>query len=292
MSIPSFYSDRVSGAVARTHEKLPEVTAEGLKALVKRRIDGDWLAREFPSFCSDGNGITGTNPHDIGPDLAALVPGVDWPLWQGEVSDEMLFDVVEYVGQRIAKPTEGSWHSFFKHYELDFDENKGRTDFRDAVNLLLSRGGTVFEMNRAMQIQRVGSPEVQTALRALRPDTGDATLDSLIETARTLYLSRSNTDRATAIEKLWDGFERLKTVDDPNDKKRSVTALLLHIPDTAVRNLVNEEMVAMTKVGNSFQIRHHEVGKYLIPADAQDYFATRMVNLLVYLLEQSGRLAP
>ena len=292
MSAPSFYSDRTNGAVARTHEELPEATADGLKALVERRIDSNFLAEEFPSYCSDGNGIEGTNKFSVGPDLTALVPGATWPLWQEETDDATLFDIVEYVGQRVSKPSNAEYHSFLRHYELDFDKKAGREQFRAEVNQILSRGGTVFEMNSQMQVQRVGPPEVQTALRSLRPDTGDVTLDALLETARNLYLSRDEADRATAIEKLWDGFERLKTIDDPTDKKRSVTALLAHISDPAVRDLINEEMTALTKIGNSFQIRHHEVGKHPLPADAQDYIATRMVNVIVLLLDQPGRLAP
>jgi len=292
LSTPSFYSDRINGPIARTHEDLPEATADGLKALVQRRIDGNFLAEEFPSWCSDGNGIEGTNNFSIGPDITALVPGATWPLWQEWTDNTTLFDIVEYVGQRVSKPSNGQYHPFMRHYELDFDKKAGRAQFSQEVNTILSRGGTVYEMNTAMQIQRVGSPEEQTALRALRPDTDDDILDDLLETARTLYLSRKPADRATAIEKLWDGFERLKTIDDPTDKKRSVSALLAHIPDQATRDLLAEEMVALTKVGNGFQIRHHEVGKHPIPLDAQDYFATRMVNLIVLLLDQSGRLAP
>lgn len=68
-----------------------------------------------------------------------------------------------------------------------------------------------------------------------------------------------------------------------------LTALLAHICDQPVRDLISEEMVALTKAGNSFQIRRHELGKRPIPADVQDYFATRVVNLIVYLLDQSGR---
>lgn len=291
MSAPSFYSDRVNGAVARTHEELPEATSDGLQALVQRRIDADFLAEEFPSYCSDGNGIEGTNNFSIGPDITALVPGATWPLWEKEPDDATLFDIIEYVGQRVSKPSNGHYHSFMRHYELNFDQAAGRAQFRAEVNQLLSRGGTVYEMNSQMQIERVGSAEVQTALRSLRPDTGDSTLDQLLETARRLYLSRNPADRASAIEKLWDGFERLKTLDDPSDKKRSISALLAHISDPAIRALIDEEMSDLTKIGNSFQIRHYEVGKHPIPTDAQDYIATRMVSVIVYLLDQSGRLA-
>lgn len=292
MSTPSFYSDRVNGAVARTHDSLPVPTAMGLESLVKRRIGGNWLAEEYPSHCADGNGVEGTADSSVGLELVALVPEATWPLFENFQSDETLFDTVEFVAQRLSKPSNGQWHSFMRHYELNFDRNAGRAQFRAEVNALLSRGGTVFEMNTAMQIQRVGSPEVQAALRALRPATGDVTLDGLLETARTLYLSRNPADRATAIEKLWDGFERLKTIDDPTDKKNSATLLLANIPDAAVRDVIEAEMFALTKLGNNFQIRHHEVNKHPVPADAQDYFATRMVNLIALLLDQSGRLAP
>lgn len=292
MSIPPpSYSERVHGATAPTHEELPEQTADGLKALVNRRIDGNYLAEEFPTYCSDGSGIDGTNNYDIGPDLTALVPGATWPLWQEDVSDETLFDVVEYVAQRLSKPLNGRYHEFFRHHELEFDAKAGRAQFRADVNTILSRGGTVFEMDAKMQVQRVGSPEVQAALRQLRPGTGDIKLDELLEASRKLYLSRQEADRATAIEKLWDAFERLKTLDDASDKKRSVKALLSNITDTPFRDIVEAEMIALTALGNSFQIRHHEVGKHPVPAEGQDYIAARMVNLIVLLLDQSGRLA-
>lgn len=250
---PPSYSERIHGATARTHETLPEQTADGLKALVGRRIDGNYLAEEFPTYCSDGDGIDGTNTFSVGPDLTALVPGATWPLWQEKVSDETLFDVVEYVGQRLSKPLNGRYHEFFRHHELEFDVKAGRAQFRSDVNTILSRGGTVFEMDAKMQVQRVGSPEVQVALQQLRPATGDTKLDDLLEKARKLYLSRRDADRATAIEKLWDAFERLKTLDDPSDKKRSVKALLSHVADTAFRDIVEAEMTALTTLGTPFR---------------------------------------
>lgn len=291
MSTPSLYSDRVNGPISRTQEELPDNTSAGLRGLVQRRIEGHWLAEEFPEFCADGNGIAGTNYRSVEAAIEALIPDARWPISEEWLDDETVFDILEYVGQHVAKPSNGRNHEFLRHHELNFNKKDGRAEFREEVNAILARGGTVYEMNGAMQIQRVGSPEVQAALRTLRPATGDATLDGLLETARTLYLSRKPADRANAIEKLWDGFERLKSIDDPTDKKNSTALLLGNIPDAALRDVIETEMFALTKLGNNFQIRHHEVGKHAIPADAQDYFATRMVNLIVFLLDQSGRLA-
>ncbi|MEV4775220.1 hypothetical protein [Microbacterium sp. LWH12-1.2] len=67
--------------------------------------------------------------------------------------------------------------------------------------------------------------------------------------------------------------------------------LLGHIPDVPFRDIVEAEMTALTAIGNTFQIRHHEVGKHPVPAHGQDYIAARMVNLIVLLLHRSGRLA-
>lgn len=40
-----------------------------------------------------------------------------------------------------------------------------------------------------------------------------------MEASRQLYPSHQEADRATALEKLWDAFERLKTQSNSSDKK-------------------------------------------------------------------------
>ena len=171
MSTPSSYSDRINGPVARTHEDLPEATVGGLKALVQRLIGANWLAERFPSHCPDGASVAETDGWSLGADLAALVPGVDWPLWQDAVDDTTLFDVLEYIGQRLSKPIPGAWHEWFKHYELSFDRKAGVVEYRNEVNQLLSRGGTVFAMSAAMEIHRGWL--ARGANRAPEPPTRD-----------------------------------------------------------------------------------------------------------------------
>lgn len=48
-------------------------------------------------------------------------------------------------------------------------------------------------------------------------------------------------------------------------------------------------MVALTSVGNTFNIRHHETGKYPITVEAYDYLFARMSNVIIVLLRQSDR---
>lgn len=292
MSDGAFYTDRVSGPTPQVHESLPAATSAGLVSLMRRRIAAHWLAEEFPDECPDGNGVAGTDTTALAADIEALIPDVEWPLSPETIgSDEAIFDLVEYVAARTALPEKTSYHAYFRHYELTFDADAGKQRFRQDVNLILRRGGTVFELSESLQIERHGSPELENAFSSLRPTTGDATFDALVERARSAYLSRHPDDRETAIEKLWDAFERLKTLDDPSDKKRSTSILLANVSDTAMREVIESEMHTLTKFGNNFAIRHHEVGKNAVPLDSTDYIAARMVSLLVFLLGQSGRLA-
>lgn len=290
--VQQFYSDRTRGPVLATHELIPENTRNGLLGLIGRRIDSDWLAEEFPAMCGDGNGVAGTNNRALEVDVAALIPTVSWPLFSAEYDDEELFDLIEYFARRVSRPVQGGWHSFLRHYELSFKKREGQAEFRDEVNELLRRGGTVFALSADLQIQRVGSPELQALVRELRPNSGDSTLDELVEEGRALYLSRHERERATAIEKLWDAFERLKTLEPPHVKPASAEALLGHIADADMREIIRSEMRALTDFGNNFRIRHAELNQIPIPDSALDYVAGRMMNLLILLLSQRGWIDP
>ncbi|WP_280420875.1 hypothetical protein [Nocardia carnea] len=102
-----------------------------------------------------------------------------------------------------------------------------------------------------------------------------------------LYTSKDPRQRQVALEKLWDGFERLKTITQAGDKKKSIQALLEVIEPPELRTVINEEMHFLTDIGNGFRIRHAEVGKMPIPDAARDYLFTRMGDLLMYLLVEN-----
>lgn len=61
MTNRSFYTDRTRGPAPRLREDIPETVWRALAALVTRRVEGNWLAQEFPESCPDGNGISRTN---------------------------------------------------------------------------------------------------------------------------------------------------------------------------------------------------------------------------------------
>ncbi|MBL3686180.1 hypothetical protein D3248_04320 [Leucobacter zeae] len=292
MASLDFYSDRNGSAPPRDQDELPDATRRGLLNLVQSKIDGDWFAQRFPEQCLDGNGVCGTNVEALTVDLQALIPELGYPLLTSDGSaDEAVFDLLEYAAQRLSLPEQDGWHSFYRHYELKFDQKKGRRSFREEVNQMLSRGRATFEMDDALQIQRFGTPEVRGVLADLNPDTGDAALDKLIVDSRALFLSYREDDRKLGLEKLWDAFERLKTIELPGNKKASAQQLLAHINDEPFRELLEAEMRALTNIGNGFNLRHHETDKHQVPTEAYDYLYSRMGGLMITLLRESGRLA-
>jgi hypothetical protein len=290
---PSFYSDRVNGPVPRIHEQLPEATARGLQSLFETKVQANWLANEFPEHCADGNGVSGTEVVALWNNVGALLPQLrkdDWGSLSPTQTDEVLFDLIEYAANRVAKPIQGKWHEYMKHHELTFDEKAGRKAFRKDVNNILHRGGTMYELTSEMQIVRTGTPAVQQVMEHLTPASGDEELDGLLHHAKELFRSRDEKTRGLGLDKLWDAFTRLKTIDVQGNKKQSASILLGNIENEAFREITSTEMFALTDVGNDFMIRHHETGTHSVPPEAYDYLFARMGSLIVYLLKVSDRL--
>lgn len=97
----------------------------------------------------------------------------------------------------------------------------------------------------------------------------------------TEYYNRGN--KEVAVEKLWDAFERLKTIINPNDKSRSINHLIYKIsygvPE--YKSIIETEFSTLTKIGNNFRIRHHEVNKIEINNEYYyDYLYHRCLALI------------
>lgn len=217
------------------------------------------------------------------------------------VADSAVFDLLEYSARRIALPSQRRFHKFFSHYELEFYGNsreKTQETFKKEVNELLCRGRVIYEcvsVDGTLQIQRMGTPEVRRLMADLQPNSGDKELDDLIIEARERYLSHKEDERRIGLEKLWDAFERLKTIeplaDGKSNKKASVEQLLSRITVEPLRKVIGDDMEALTIVGNKFRIRHHETDKHVVPVEGYDYLFARMSNVIITLLRASNRLA-
>src|SRR6185437_14187192 len=143
----------------------------------------------------------------------------EWPNAKKEwPSDPQLFDLLEFLYEHAGLPEESSYHSFFRHDHLFYDQEKGRDKFATDINRFFERNGLAFELKDG-EVVRMAPTGLQEAFAAAIFATGDRTLDKLLETARTKFFSRSLDVRKEGLEKLWDAWERLKTIEPGKDKK-------------------------------------------------------------------------
>lgn len=132
---------------------------------------------------------------------------------------------------------------------------------------------------------RVVPPVLFEAMGTL-PASGDTTLDALLDDARVKFKDPSSKARSEAIEKLWDAWERLKSLEVQGNKSLSVTRLLDQCsPESEFRQLLEQEARQLTAIGNDFQIRHFETDKVALASAAHiDYLFHRLFALIHLLL--------
>jgi hypothetical protein len=269
-----YFSDREAGPAPRTKLEIQPAAWGGLVALIEGYAANGGFGIDFPEECPDGRGTTGTDRHGMGLAIGGEIPEVEWPLGASQLPPTLaVLDLIEFCHDHVAEPIPGSYHGFFGHSHLGFDRDQGRSDFRDRVNRILDRTQMAYELREDGTVARLAAPALQEALSSGPFDTGDSKLDELLETARAKFLDPDPAVRREALEKLWDAFERIKTLEPGKDKKASVNALLLKAADEPkFKALLEIEGRQLTEVGNTFHIRHSETNQIeLATEDHVDY---------------------
>jgi hypothetical protein len=203
-----------------------------------------------------------------------------------------VLDLLEFCAKAVGEPILGSYHSYYSHYHMAWDRPAGLASFVADVNLLFQRNGVAFKFDADGRAQRILPQPVAQALGWQMFDTGEAELDRLLEYARSRFLSPKLDDRRDATEKLWDAFERMKTLEPGADKRAQADALLdrAAAPGARIRDALAEEAKALTSIGNSLRIRHSEVTQEMIDRSEQlDWLFVRMFGFMRLLLLTSGR---
>lgn len=110
-------------------------------------------------------------------------------------------------------------------------------------------------------------------------ETQDYTINELISISKDFFEKRNFQE---AVEKIWDAFERMKTLFDKN-KSKSVSRLIEYVSNGLSTETLNNEFKELTAIGNSYQIRHYEMGKPPLKCNEErEYLYYRMLNLLSY----------
>jgi hypothetical protein len=290
-----YFTDREFGQRPAVSETIDDRVWGALHALIDMRVDSGAFGYRFTEQCADGDGPCGSDRRAFARFLEAEVPGIDWPLNSREVPETpVALDLLEFCAKAVGEPVLGSYHSYQHHHHMSWDRAAGLATFVADVNLLFQRNGIAFELDANGHAQRILPQPVAQTLGWAMFRTGDDQLDRLLEYARSHFLSPKLDDRRDATEKLWDAFERLKTLEPGADKKVQADALLdrAAVPGSKMRVALGDEAKALTTIGNSLRIRHSEVSQEMIERSEQlDWLFVRMFSFVRLLLVSSGRSA-
>lgn len=140
------------------------------------------------------------------------------------------------------------------------------------------------DLRRLSELRQV--PSILTQAIGRLPLSGDSTLDDLLQLACERFRDPAPSARNDSIEKLWDGWERFKTLAG-GSKGESAQAMLdaVAMPGSRFRELLETEARALTKIGNEFHIRHFETDKSPLQPAEVDYLFHRMFALLNLILK-------
>lgn len=294
MAKREYFSDNEHGPRPQQEQDFTSVAWNGILSVIDGKLRNEWFARDFPlrECIDEGSRITGTNEELFTQRLKANLPSLQWPIPANHTPGTLeILDLVEFCWHYIAKPVNQRYHEFMGHYHLiSFSEEEGQEEFQEEVNRIFRRNGLVYELCDDGCISRLVPDEFGHALLHARFTTGDDDLNALLETARTKYLDPDSKVVQEALEKLWDAWERLKTIEG-SDKKASISILLERVStEPRFREALNSESRELTDIGNQFRIRHSETSQ--IPLDSPehvDYLFQRMFALIRLCLRMTAR---
>lgn len=283
----SYFSDAELGSPPAVHDELPLKAWGGIVATFYRMADVNLFAVDFPVQCDDGKGVVGTSMAGIRATLLASVPAFDdWPREESPPGTVPAMDLVVFGWKHAAQPIVSSRHDFFGHDHLSFDQAAGRTRWREEINEILRRNGVALRQEADGRVMRVDPVAAQLVTARQLPSSGDASLDEKLDTALRKYRDPDVAVRREALEALWDAFERVKTLLLPDGTKASSAEELIALmaPSLETRKRLTLEFADLTKVGNDFQIRHHEMSKHPVDAEVIDHWFVRTFSLVEYAL--------
>lgn len=300
-----YFSDRENGPRARTEQSISAAVWAGMVAAVQGLINSGAFGYRYPERCPDGQAICGCDSDSLAAAVVAEIPGLAWPLqttrevvegfssqWQPFAPDTLLaLDFAEFVFSSVAKPVLGKYHDYFSHHHLSFDQQAGQDEFRETINRIFARNGVAFEMLGTRRIIRVLPPVLGDELKRTTFDTGDRTLDNMLEECRVKFSDRDPLVRREGLERLWDAWERLKSLADPSDKRRSVKIILdAAASEPTLRARLEVEAAELTSIGNSYLIRHSEVSQVpVVDVHQVDYLFHRLFAMIQLMLRKKAR---
>ena len=259
-----------------------------------------YMANKFPEYCPDyGNVVCGLDLASFETSLKFQIPGLfygyDGKVVYPSVDDYdqyALLDYIEYIGGNIKDITEYDYHTFFQHHHLKLENTEQVfVSFQNEVNEVFELTGLLYTLADSKRVERITTADTQIdESKEIVQTIKEPGLKDLINEAVSFYKHPNPAIYRSAVEKLWDALERVKTFYVPAgmDKKKSVETLIKSMANNQQHffDLFTTEFRTLTEIGNNYRIRHHETDKYDINDDNYyEYFFNRCFALIVLAIK-------
>ncbi len=219
---------------------LKEINELFLRLYKQLNIDG-YTHESFGFWCVDEHDVPGKIADVEFDMLMSLRKKNLWPLeaCAPKYKEDDLFDVIEYLFERVSKPIDGRMHTYDNcgmHWDK-FDKAAGQREFRRRINELLSHYAKRFELSADGQILRGAPRGYETIFNAEVPTT-DKTIEERVAAATLLFRRHGSSldDRRHAVADLAGVLEALRP------KLKAV--------------LTSKDEADLFNIANNFLIRH------------------------------------
>lgn len=216
-----------------------------------------------------------------------IVPPQDYD----DYNQYALIDLIEYIARNMKDISEGWNNDHYKNYWYIhcLDTTNVFDDYRNEINEIFQESGLLFTLTRGKLIERIveNSP-LSPAIEVQIQQIAELGTRELMEDAIALYKTPNPAVRQDSVEKIWDALERLKTYYTNLDKRGSATKVVNDMSNgkSEFIKIFDAEFRALTDIGNSFRIRHHETNKIDIMDDRHyDYFFNRCLSLIALAIQ-------
>lgn len=288
----SYFSERENGELPRDKQEIDTKFWAAFVGFVSSYVSKNYFVEKFPNNCSETSFPIGINNQAIKAIFEAEISGISWPLLDYIVpKTNQAIDAVEFFARHISKPTNTVYHEYGRHnHLLSFDRKEGYAEYRDDVNRLFRRCRNPFELDyssQASQVRRITHPILENLI-SQKMYTTDIELNRLLSEAIERFQDPRPNVREASLEKLWGGWERLKTYYSLNKKQGASELLEQAVTDSQLRKRINSKAKELTDIGNDFMIRHTETNKPRIAkTEHVDYLFHRLFALIWMLLKTS-----
>ena len=253
VEMTQYFSDRELGERPQTETEISPEALKGVFWLLQERVRNGSFGQRFPATCSLVGACCGVNVPAFDVAIKSHIPelanmdrswsrGNRWMgihsqgsgkwLWDVVMTEDVelppvtaIMDVIEFCWHSVGKPDDVPYATYCDHSHMVFDRRAGQVEFEKEINRIFQRNRMAYHLTEEGRVERLIPGPVGSALRSAVLQTGDAQLDRLLETARRKILAPDENEHWDALEKLWDAWERLKTIED--SKKAKGAAIML-----------------------------------------------------------------